>query len=101
MSKQKQQSLLKSFFSGYFHEDWPCEAETPDAVIAGYLKTARPGDVRSLVDAIQAYSREFATDVELEERLFTELGCYYRPSSQGISARVWFEKIADLLIQGV
>jgi len=99
MTKQTPQSLLRSFFSGYFHEDWPCEAESPQAVVAGYLRTATPSDVRSLSQAIREYSNEFASDKELEGKLFTDMGCYYRPSEQGISAKAWLENVANQLLQ--
>jgi hypothetical protein len=99
MNTQAQQSLLRNFFSCYFHEDWPCEAESPEAVVAGYLRTATARDVRSLGQAIREYSRRFAFEKDLEERLFTDLGCYYRPSAQGISAKAWLEDIADRLLR--
>ena len=99
MNKQTQQSLLRNFFSGYFHEDWPREAESPAAAVAGYLRTATPSDARLLSQAIRTYSKEFASDRALEQELFTDLGCYYRPSEQGISAKAWLEDVADQLLQ--
>jgi hypothetical protein len=98
MNRQPQHSLLQNFFSAYFHEDWPCEAESPEAVVAGYVRTAKPSHLRSLSKAIQEYSREFASDRELEENLFKDLGCYYRPSTQGLSAKAWLENVANQLL---
>jgi hypothetical protein len=99
MNKQTQQ-LLGNFFSAYFHEDWPCEAESPEAVIAGYIRTAEPSDVRSLGKAVRDYSQAFADDKELEEKLFKELGCYYRPSAEGVSVKAWLENVANQLLRG-
>ena len=99
MKKQTEQLLLGNFFSAYFHEDWPCEAETPEVVVAGYVRTATPSDVRSLAEAIRNYSAEFANDMELEEKLFKDLGCYYRPSAEGLSAKAWLESVANQLFR--
>ena len=99
MNKESQQLILSSFFSAYFHEDWPCEAESPEAVIDGYVRTATPNDVRSLGHAIQDYSQAFASNTELEEKLFTDLGCYYRPSAQGLSPKAWLENVANQLLR--
>jgi hypothetical protein len=99
MNKQTQQTILSDFFSAYFHEDWPCEAESPAAVLAGYIQTATPSAVRSLGQAIRHYSQSFASDKELEEKLFTELGCYYRPSVEGLSAKAWLESVANQLLK--
>ena len=97
MNQQTQRALLLDFFGGYFHEDWPCEAESPQAVVAGYMRSATTHDILSLSQAIRDYSRNFASDGELEDRLFNDLGCYYRPSEQGMSARAWCNAIADQL----
>ena len=99
MNKETQQSVLSNFFSAYFHEDWACDAESPEAVVAEYLRTATAREVRSLSQAIREYARAFNSDTELEEKLFTDLGCYYRPSAQGISAKAWLEAIANQLLR--
>jgi hypothetical protein len=98
MNKQAEQ-LLSNFFSAYFHEDWPCEAESPEAVISGYVQTAPLGDVEVLAEAIRQYSGEFSNEKELEEKLFTDLGCYYRPSTLGLSAKAWLGRVADQLLR--
>ena len=97
MNKETQQSLLSNFFSAYFHEDWPCDAESPEAVITEYVETATTSELRTLSQAIREYARGYNSDRELEEKLFSELGCYYRPSEQGISAKTWLETIANQL----
>jgi len=98
MNKQAPDPLLSAFFSAYFHEDWPCDGDTPEGIIAKYAHRARPADVRSLSEAIRNYTREFAGDRESEENLFTELGCYYRPSADGVLAKAWLEDVARLLL---
>lgn len=99
MSQQAQLLLLREFFSGYFHEDSHCEAESAEAVVSEYVRTTTPSDVRTLSRAILEYSRAFASDRELEEKLFTDPGCYCRPSGQGISAKAWLKATANELLR--
>jgi hypothetical protein len=99
MNKQMQLLLLRNFFSGYFHEDWLCEDESYEAVVVRYTRTAKPSDVLLLSQAIREYSNEFPSDLELEKKLFTDLGCYFCPSALGISAKAWLEGIADQLLR--
>ena len=51
----------------------------------------------TLAAAIVKYASGFASDKELEEGLFRELGCYYMPSGVGLSCKLWLEHIAEEL----
>ena len=93
--------LLTNFFSGYFHEDWDCDASSPAEVAASYIRTASPQDVRLLHEAIIHYVECIREDADLEKKLFSELGCYYLPSGDRLSARNWLLSIADLLGKAV
>ena len=99
MINDEQHLLLRNFFSAYFHEDWPCDAENPEAVVNTYVRSATKADVRSLAEAIQSYSGDHASDDELETRLFSDLGCYYRPSADGLSANAWLRRLTDQLLR--
>jgi hypothetical protein len=41
---------------------------------------------------------KYLDDRDLEKVLFTQLGCYYQPSGDGLSARVWLQRLAAQLI---
>lgn len=88
---------LTNFFSAYFHEDWPCEAETPTEVVQSYLRTAKHADVERLRAAIVTFIEQELDNEALEKKLMPELGCYYLPSADGLTARTWLMNIADLL----
>lgn len=100
MNNEKKQSMLRTFFGAYFHEDWVCEAESPEAVVAEYSRAATLEEIRALAQAILEYTNNFASDKELEENLFSNLGCYYQPSTVGVSAKAWLEGMASQLTQG-
>lgn len=96
--KENKHNLLKEFFGGYFHEDFLLDAKNANEVINNYVKGTTDQERTTLSNAIQSYVEMFADDEELERRLFFDLGCYYRPSAEGITAQDWLKKIAaDLL----
>jgi hypothetical protein len=90
-------SRLEKFFSAYFNEDWNCDAENPEGVVRRFKAEATPEERTMLAAAIVKYAAGFASDKELEEGLFRELGCYYTPSGVGLSCKVWLEHIAEEL----
>lgn len=96
--KYEKFEALKQFLSGYFHEDWALEAVTPDDVVMQYLAT-HPTNIRiqCLAAQINQYVDSKHDDATIEHGLFEELGCYYLPSADGMSPRVWLLHVADLL----
>jgi hypothetical protein len=97
MTTQAELSILRKFFSAYFHEDWDCDADNPESVVRSFVAVATREERTVLAGAIVKYVAEFPSDKELEERLDRELGCYYMPSGVGTSCKVWLEHIAEEL----
>lgn len=89
---------LKSFFSGYFHEDWEMDVSDPDEVVSQFLRS-EPGsnEIDRIVDQIGRYVGTGRDDAAIERGLLEELGCYYMPSADGMSARDWLKHVAALL----
>jgi len=79
-------STVKDFFSGYFHEDWPAESASASDVVTMFLRVGWTAEeLHALSRAIRTYAEHHKHAGELERALFEELGCYYRPSADGIS----------------
>jgi len=97
MATEADLSRLERFFSDYFNQDWDCDAENPEGVVRRFKEEATPEERTMLAAAIVKYAAGFASDKELEEGLFRELGCYYMPSGVGLSCKVWLEHIAEEL----
>lgn len=89
---------LKSFLSGYFHEDWEADASEPDDVISQFLGSD-PGrdEINRIIDQIGRYLDGGRDDAAIEAGLLEELGCYYLPSADGMSARIWLDHVAACL----
>lgn len=99
MTEKEDHKLLKDFFAAYFHQDWLSEEATPMAVVATYVDDRTdPASLAKLSEAIRDYSERFASDTELEEDLFRRLGCFYLPSSDGLSAKNWLRAVAAVLL---
>lgn len=90
--------MLKDFFAGYFHEDWPAEAGSPSDVITIFLSAGRSAEeLHTLSSAIRAYAEQHKDDGDLERALFEELGCYYQPSAEGVSPHAWLGSVAAMM----
>lgn len=88
----------RNFFSAYFHEDWAEEADTPEAVITGYLAEGWSSEeMHELASEIENLGELYVEDADLEEALFRELGCYYQPSADGMSAHAWLSALSRAL----
>lgn len=86
---------LKSFLSGYFHEDWDAEASEPDQVIAYYMASKpSPSTLEMIIAQIDQYLSVAGDD---EKRLLLDLGCYYLPSADGLGVRNWLIHVANQL----
>lgn len=102
MSSTSHHARLSQFFSGYFHEDWELEAEDPNRIIDIYLsqRTDREHLFRLAADLDALTSSELSDDA-LSRLLFVELGCYYDPAADGLSARAWLQQVSCRLRGGL
>ena len=86
---------IKNLFSGYFHEDWEVDAHEPSEVIANFLaEGCSAEELDGLSSNIRVFVGQYDNDADLEDALFRELGCYYQPSADGVSAKTWLEHVA-------
>lgn len=98
MTTELNLDALKDFFSAYFHEDWRSEAETPQGIVDIYSRGTTDRKVKAaLVVGLKQYAQSFADEKSLEDSLFMQLGCYYRPSLDGLSAKAWLLSVAERL----
>lgn len=100
MNNRKIQELLEQFFAGYFNQDWQSDAEDPRGIVALYIADASEEERRILSESILEYASQFKDDAELEEKLFSELGAFYMPSADGLTAHAWLQSVAAQLLDG-
>ena len=91
-------SELRDFFSAYFHEDWALDAEDPSQVVSSYLAVGWSAkELNNLASQMLQFAESMSDDAALEKALLTELGCYYTPSADKVSAREWLQHFASEL----
>lgn len=88
---------VANFLSGYFHEDWPIEAESDTDVVRLFIGSG--------VDRVKAQQLADQLDVIASshdaaignEWLLADYGCYYDPAVDGLKASEWVRHIATLI----
>jgi hypothetical protein len=91
-------SELRSFLSGYFHEDWELDSSEPDEVISQFLASKpNPNYVAQIASQIDVYLSSEGDEEILERGLLKQFGCYYLPSADGLSTSSWLRRAAKFL----
>jgi len=98
--RQREWSLLRTFFAGQLGEKWRDKAANPEDILGIYKAKATSEELRTLSTAILAYLGRFENEDKLKEKLYSELGCWYKPSSEGRSTRTWLQNVASSLLKG-
>ena len=87
--------LLDQFFGSYFHQDWPEDDASWQAVVQRYRADdldAEAGRVaEEIVQLIQSHPDDDSLVAELNH-----LGCHYWPGAPGLY-RAWLSEVADAL----
>ncbi|MFS8119049.1 MAG: contact-dependent growth inhibition system immunity protein [Microcoleus sp.] len=89
---------LTQFFSSYFHQDWPLEADTPSDVISNYLSSEPPESIEATSEELSKLLEMPIAPADLETFILDELGCYYDPTSENQTVREWLELVQKSLI---
>ena len=88
---------LTQFFSSYFHQDWPLEAETPSDVVKNYLSSETPESIEAASQELRRLLEMPISEPDLETFILDELGCYYDPKSENQTVREWLESVQQSL----
>ncbi|MEG4440922.1 contact-dependent growth inhibition system immunity protein [Microcoleus sp. AT9_B5] len=88
---------LTQFFSSYFHQDWPLEADTPSDVVNNYRSSEPPAIVEAASQELSKLLEMPIAPADLEAFIEDELGCYYDPQSENQTVREWLESVQKSL----
>lgn len=84
---------LRNLFSAYFHQDWPLDHASPDAVIDDYRTGEAPVHVRQALQELEALLAQPLDDAALGARVHA-LGCEYDPTRDAVTWRAWLQSVA-------
>lgn len=88
---------LTQFFSSYFHQDWPLEADTPSDVVNNYRSSEPRPSVEAASQELSKLLKMPIAPADLEAFILDELGCYYDPQSENQTVRQWLESVQKSL----
>lgn len=88
-----------ALMSGYFHEDWQSEQDTPEDVIKQFVASEPRDVVREAAVELKQLISSALSDESLVEVYFRQLGSYYDPRPSGMDVRSWLSSVADYLVR--
>jgi len=91
-----QREKLRQFFGAYFHQDWDIEYGTPEQALSAAIR-GHESQREELSRFVGLFIEEHPDDEDLDQALWSDLGCEYLPSADGISSRAWLVDVAARL----
>lgn len=86
-------AVLEQLLSCYFHQDWPEEFDGDESVLQAIIES-EPKDRRAAaVSEIDVLLALKPSETELGLVLIEHMGCYFEPSSKGISRSEWLKQV--------
>lgn len=79
---------VAQFLGCYLHQDWNDEFPNWKAAVTAYLAGAVKEDVTKALQELDALASVVETTDDPEE-LLRQLGCYFDPTSEGMTVRAW------------
>lgn len=90
---------LVQFFSGYFHQDWVDEANSPNELINLFKDTEPKEFIDQVLHELGVLLEKNLSTEQLNKILLEELGCFYDPNSDGINTLDWLMSIRNMLLK--
>lgn len=90
-------TVFPEFLGAYFHQDWPAEHPSWEAVV-NFFKRDVPADyldstIKEL-DNLIAECQQFP----LSSKDLYDMGCYYDPHTDNFTVQEWLKKVREQLV---
>jgi CdiI immunity protein len=89
----KNLEALKLLLGCYFHQDWPDEFSDEVAALEAVIRSEPEDQLAAGVDEITNLLVAQISENDLRAILIDQVGCYFDPSSEGISYVQWLERV--------
>jgi hypothetical protein len=89
----KKLDVLGQLLGSYFHQDWTDEFDSDSSALQSIIESepkARLAAGGGEIDALLAAS---LPEVDLAGILIDQVGCYFDPSSEGLTCEQWLRRV--------
>lgn len=91
---------LQQFLAGYFNQDWVDDHKSADDVINYFISDSSKETKTIVQRELDRLISTEKTEKELEDFLFSEMGCYYYYLNEWNDGRTWLKHVASALRNG-
>jgi hypothetical protein len=88
---------VTQFFSSYFHQDWPLEANTSSEVVENYRNSESHESIEGVLSELTKLLEMPIAESDLETFILEELGCYYSPEADNQTVKEWLHSVQESL----
>lgn len=88
---------LQQFLAGYFNQDWMADHQSASDVIDFFVSDISADTLLKVQSELDKLITTQKTEQELQDYLFTEIGCYYYYLNEWKDARTWLRHVASSL----
>ena len=88
---------LQQLLAGYFNEDWVDDHESADDVINFFISEASAGMLEKVRQELEKLILIEQSEQELQDYLFTNIGCGYYYPSEWEDGKTWLTHVASML----
>ena len=88
---------LQQFLAGYFNQDWVDEHDSADDVINFFISEVSKESLNKVQQELTKLILTDLTEQELQNYLFTKIGCGYYYPNEWKDGKTWLRHVASTL----
>jgi len=94
----KRLAALEQLLGSYFHQDWTDEFGSNTSALQSIVESEPKEQLAAGVDEIDALLAASLPEGDLETILTDQVGCYFDPSSDGITYAQWLTRVRQKFV---
>jgi len=87
---------IQQFLAGYFNQDWVDEHDSADDVIHFFISEVSKESLNKVQQELTKLILTDLTEQELQNYLFTKIGCGYYYPNEWKDGKTWLKHIVDI-----
>ncbi|OIN46741.1 hypothetical protein BLL37_31735 [Pseudomonas azotoformans] len=91
---------LQQFLACYFNQDWVYDHEKADDAIEFFISESSEDTILEVQAELNKLMCSGKTEQELENYLFSDIGCYYYYRSEWSDGLTWLRHVVSILKNG-